>query len=159
MSLIERHRGIPQPLIPSNLKQQFHGKVNHKGGLKTLYGKVTKYFHDRKFGFIRGEDGNTYFYTMDVLSKMDWDKPIGRDELSELLWDYMNADLRHAYIEYTNAMSAIYRAQTGKGIAETWCDNMGIPTYSEDKETGIMKNNQTGDIMKTKRVSHMQIVK
>ena len=26
-----------------------------------MYGKVTKYFHDRKFGFIQGEDGNTYF--------------------------------------------------------------------------------------------------
>lgn len=26
-----------------------------------MYGHVTKYFHDRKFGFIRGEDGNTYF--------------------------------------------------------------------------------------------------
>lgn len=100
-----------------------------------------------------------YFYTMDVLSKMDWDKPIGRDKLSELLWDYENADLRHAYVEFTTAMSAIYRAQTGKGIAETWCDNMGIPTFTEDKETGIIKNNRTGDIMKTKKVSHIQIVK
>ena len=26
-----------------------------------MYGHVTKYFHDRKFGFIQGEDGNTYF--------------------------------------------------------------------------------------------------
>lgn len=26
-----------------------------------LYGKVTRYLHDRKFEFIRGEDGNTYF--------------------------------------------------------------------------------------------------
>lgn len=26
-----------------------------------MYGKVTRYLHDRKFGFIRGEDGNTYF--------------------------------------------------------------------------------------------------
>ena len=26
-----------------------------------MYGKVTKYLHDRKYGFIRGEDGNTYF--------------------------------------------------------------------------------------------------
>ncbi|MCM1162562.1 MAG: cold shock domain-containing protein [Roseburia sp.] len=26
-----------------------------------MYGKVTKYFHERGFGFIRGEDGNTYF--------------------------------------------------------------------------------------------------
>ena len=100
-----------------------------------------------------------YFSTMEVLSKMDWDKPIGRDELSELLWDYDNADLRHAYIEFTTAMSAIYRAQTGKGIAETWLDDLGIPTYTEDRETGIMINKQTGDIMKTKKVSHLQIVK
>lgn len=57
-----------------------------------------------------------YFSTMEVLSKMDWDKPIGRDELSELLWDYDNSDLRHAYVEFTTAMSAIYRAQTGKGV-------------------------------------------
>lgn len=100
-----------------------------------------------------------YFYTMNVLSKMDWDKPIGRDKLSELLWDYENEELRHAYIEFTTSASAILRAQTGKGIAETWCDNMGVPTYTEDKETGIMKNNRTGDIMKPKKVSHIQIVK
>ena len=26
-----------------------------------MYGRVTKYFHDRGYGFIKGEDGNTYF--------------------------------------------------------------------------------------------------
>ena len=26
-----------------------------------MFGRVTKYFHDRGFGFIRGEDGNSYF--------------------------------------------------------------------------------------------------
>lgn len=26
-----------------------------------MYGKVTRYLHGRKFGFIRGDDGNTYF--------------------------------------------------------------------------------------------------
>lgn len=26
-----------------------------------MYGKVMRYFHDRGFGFIRGEDDNTYF--------------------------------------------------------------------------------------------------
>jgi cold shock CspA family protein len=35
--------------------------INHKGGQRVLYGKVTRYFHDRGFGFIRGDDGNTYF--------------------------------------------------------------------------------------------------
>lgn len=26
-----------------------------------MYGRVTKYFSDKGYGFIRGEDGNTYF--------------------------------------------------------------------------------------------------
>lgn len=100
-----------------------------------------------------------YFSTMEVLSSMDWNKPIGRDELLELLWDYDNADLRHAYMEYTSAMSAMYKAQTGKGIMEKFFEDRGVPTYTMDKATGIMKNNQTGDIVKTQKVSHIQIVK
>lgn len=114
---------------------------------------INKYYKGAKW------ECKDYFYTMEVLKDMDWNKPIGRDKLSELLWDYENEELRHAYIEFTTAASAIFRAQTGKGIAETWCDNMGIPTYTEDKGTGIMKNNRTGDIMKPKKTSHIQIVK
>lgn len=26
-----------------------------------MYGRVTRYYHDRNYGFIYGEDGNTYF--------------------------------------------------------------------------------------------------
>lgn len=26
-----------------------------------MFGKVTKYFHNKGYGFIRGEDGNSYF--------------------------------------------------------------------------------------------------
>lgn len=26
-----------------------------------MFGRVTKYFHDRGYGFIRGEDGKSYF--------------------------------------------------------------------------------------------------
>ena len=85
--------------------------------------------------------------------------PIGRDELSELLWDYDNEDLRHAYIEFTTAMSAIYRAQTGKGVAEKFLEDRGVPTYTMDKESGIMRNSQTGEIVKTKKVNYLHIVK
>ena len=100
-----------------------------------------------------------YFYTMDVLSKMDMDKPIGRDAMSELLWDYQNDDLRHAYVEFTCAMSAIYRSQTGKGIAEKFCEDNGIGTYTINKETGVVRDNQTGHTTKLKRKSQLQIVK
>lgn len=127
-------------------------------GCLTLRNFVTTFPIDKTYDGVKWECKD-YFYTMDVLSKMDWDKPIGRDELSELLWDYENADLRHAYVEFTTAMSAIYRAQTGKGIAEKFFEERGVPVYTMDKETGIMKNNQTGDIIKPKKVSHLQIVK
>lgn len=127
-------------------------------GCLTLRNFVTTFPIEKYYKGAKWEEKD-YFYTMDVLSKMDWDNSIGRDELSELLWDYMNDDLRHAYVEFTMAMSAIYRSQTGKGIAETWLDDMGIPSYTVDKETGIMKNNQTGNITKLKKSSHLHIVK
>lgn len=113
---------------------------------------VEKYYKGAKW------EEKDYFYTMKVLKDMDWDKPIGRDELSELLWDYMNVDLRHAYLEFTNAMSAIYRAQTGKGLAEQFFEERGVPTYTVDKETGIMKNNQTGDVVKIGKERNIHIV-
>lgn len=127
-------------------------------GCMTLRNFVTTFPIDKTYDGEKWQEKD-YFSTMEVISKMDWDAPIGRDELSELLWDYMNTDLRHAYLEFTTAMSAIYQVQTGKGIAETWLDNLGVPTYKMDKETGIMINNQTGDIMKPKKVSHLHIVK
>lgn len=55
-------------------------------------------------------------------------------------------------------MSAVYKAQTGKGIMEKWCEDHEIDTYTMDKETGIMKNNQTGDIVRVKKASHLHIV-
>ena len=113
---------------------------------------IEKYYKGEKW------EEKDYFYTMKVLKDMDWDKPIGRDELSELLWDYMNVDLRHAYLEFTNAMSAIYRAQTGKGLAEQFFEERGVPTYTVDKETGIMKNNQTGDVVKIGKERNIHIV-
>lgn len=127
-------------------------------GRLTLRNFVTTFPVDKKYDGWKWETKD-YFYTMEVLSKMDWDAPIGRDELSELLWDYMNVDLRHAYLEFTDAMSAIYRSQTGKGIMEQFCEEQEIDTYTVDRENGIIKNNQTGDISKIEKTSHIQVVK
>lgn len=80
-------------------------------------------------------------------------------ELDKLLCNYDNFDLRNAYVEFTTAASVIYRSQNGKSIAEQWSENMGIPTYTTDKEIGIIRNNQTGAITKLKKKSHIKIVK
>lgn len=149
--------GYNQSLEESQATFQLIDSIFGVLGCLTLRNFVTTFPIEKYYKGAKWEEKD-YFYTMEVLSKMNWDEPIGRDELSELLWDYYNADLRHAYIEFTTAMSAIYKAQTGKGIMEQWCEDRGIDTYSIDRETGIMKNNNTGDIIKTQKTSHIQIV-
>ncbi len=150
--------GYDPSLEEQKIKFQLIDAIFTVCGHLTLRNFVNTFPIDKDYDGAKWECKD-YFYTMDVLSKMDWDKPIGRDNISELLWDYENADLRHAYIEFTTAMSAIYRAQTGKGIAEQFCEDHGIGTYMVDKETGIMINSQTGDIVKPKKASHLHIVK
>lgn len=128
-------------------------------GYLTLRNFVTTFPIEKDFDGAKWECKD-YFYTMEVLKDMDGDKPIGRDNISNLLWDYQNHELRHAYVEYTSAMSDIYRSQTGKGIAETWLEDMGVGTYTINDDLGIIRDNQTGEIKKlSKKPSHLQIVK
>lgn len=148
----------PKSLKQNQYRFQMIDSIFGVLGCLTLQNFVNTFPVDKTYDGEKWECKD-YFYTMDVLSKMDWSKPIGRDKLSELLWDYENEELRHTYIEFTTAASAIFRAQTGKGIAENFFEDRGVPVYTMDKETGIMKNNQTGDIIKLKKVSHLQIVK
>lgn len=124
----------------------------------TLRNFVTTFPIEKYYKGAKWEEKD-YFYTMEVLSVMNWNEQISKDKLSELIWDYYNADLRHAYMEYTSAMSAIYKAQTGKGIMEKFLEDRGVPVYTMDKESGIMIDNETGNIVKMKKASHIQVVK
>ena len=90
----------PKTLEQNQYRFQLIDSIFGVLGCLTLRNFVNTFPIDKTYDGAKWEEKD-YFYTMEVLSKMDWDKPIGRDELSELLWDYMNADLRHAYIEFT----------------------------------------------------------
>lgn len=147
----------PKTLKQNQYRFQLIDSIFGVLGCMTLRNFVNTFPIDKTYDGDKWECKD-YFSTIEVLKKMDWDKPIGRDELSKLLWDYDNSDLRHAYVEFTTAMSAIYRSQTGKGMMEQFCEDHGIGTYTVDRETGIVKNNQTGDISKIKKASHIQIV-
>ena len=50
---------IPQQLETAVSLQ--YQTINYKGGMQSMHGRVIKFFHDREYGFIRGEDNNTYF--------------------------------------------------------------------------------------------------
>ena len=142
----------------SNVKFQFIYGIFTILGYLTLRNFVTTFPITKEYDGEKWQSKD-YFFTMDVLSKMDWDKPIGRDKISDLLWDYQNNDLRSAYVEYMCVTSALYRAQTGKGIAEEWADDMGILTYDVDEDSGFIMDNQTGKVSKLEKSSHIQIVK
>lgn len=102
-----------------------------------------------------------YFYTVDVLSKMDWDKPIGRDNVFSLMWDYCNEDLERILMEYMCLISDLHKKKTGKGFAEVFSEMYDVPSYSINKDAGLIQDNQTGEIIKidSKKQSHIKIVK
>lgn len=102
-----------------------------------------------------------YFYTVEVLAKMDWDKPIGRDNVFSLMWDYCNEDLERILMEYMCLISDLHKKKTGKGFAEVFSEMHDIPSYSINKDAGLIQDNQTGEIIKmdSKKQSHIKIVK
>lgn len=102
-----------------------------------------------------------YFYTMEVLSKMDWAKPIGRKNVFSLMWDYQNEDLYRITIEYMIAISDLHRKQTGMGLADEFAEMFDIPSYSINEDTGLIQDNQTGEIVKmdAKKPSHIKMIK
>lgn len=101
-----------------------------------------------------------YFFTMDVLKEKGLDNAVGRDGVFDLMWDYENRDLREFTVFYMSCMSAMYKQQTGVGIAEKFCEDNGIGTYTMDRENGLLIDNKTGEIAKvSNKPSFMQIVK
>lgn len=101
-----------------------------------------------------------YFFTMDVLKEKGLDNAVGRDGVFDLMWDYMNKDLREVTVFFMSCMSAMYKQQSGVSFAEKFCEDNGIGTYTMDKENGLLIDNQTGEIAKvSNKPSFMQIVK
>lgn len=105
-------------------------------------------------------DCKDYFFTMNVLKEKGLDNAVGRDGVFDLMWDYENKDLREVTVFCMSCMSAMYKKQTGVGIAEKFCEDNGIGTYTMDRENGLVIDNQTGEIAKvSNKPSFMQIVK
>lgn len=105
-------------------------------------------------------DCKDYFFTMGVLKEKGLDNVVGRDGVFDLMWDYENKDLREFTVFYMSCMSAMYKQQTGVGMAEKFCEDNGIGTYTMDRENGLLIDNQSGEIAKmSNKPSFMQIVK
>lgn len=100
-----------------------------------------------------------YFTTMSEINKLDIDKPIGINNMENLLWDYQNDLISRYYAEFLCTVSAMRRAQGGKGIMEEWCEEMNISTYTINEKEGYIINNQTGSISGFKQHGDLKVVK
>lgn len=78
-----------------------------------------------------------YFYTVGELKKIiDWDKPIGRDNVLNLLWDYCNPDLQTVSINYMTAVEDEYEKKTGLNPIIQFMDTqMESPKPKETEST------------------------
>ena len=133
--------------------------------VKMLMGQLTPRELMSMFPIRKEYDGEKwgckdYFYTIERLKDFDLDAPLGDKGLEYFLWCYWNDDLFAFYAVAFSIISNMYKAQTGEGILEKWCEDQGIGTYTINQEKGIIQDNQTGEIHKlSKKPSHLKIVK
>ena len=80
---------------------------------------------------------------------------------SVLCGDYCNEDLERILMEYMCLISDLHKKKTGKGFAEVFSEMHNIPSYSINKDAGLIQDNQTGEIIKmdNKKQSHIKIIK
>ncbi|MBE1554777.1 hypothetical protein [Sporosarcina limicola] len=118
---------------------------------------IAKEYDGKRFGV------KDYFYTKKAIEKFGMDRVIG-EGMKRFHWDYHNWELTDFASQAMCVMSAIRRAEGGKGIAEEFFEDKGIPTYTmtkDDKGKEILVNNDTGEVSKVskKRPRYLKVVK
>jgi hypothetical protein len=101
-----------------------------------------------------------YFYTKKFMDSLPQDKPIGPDSVLEILWEYMNMELRIYTVNYTSVMDKIAVLNGEKGAWEQFIEDAGITTYTLRKEGDkeILIDNDTGEVQKIKRKSKYKVL-
>ena len=156
------HRLDKKYQTPFEVKQNAFNMID---ALYSIIGRIKLKNLIKIFPIDKDYDGDKwgckdYFFTMDVMKEKGLDNAVGRDGVFDLMWDYMNKELREFTVFYMSCMSAMYKQQTGVGMAEKFCEDNGIGTYTMDRENGLLIDNQTGEIAKvSNKPSFMQIVK
>ncbi|MCO7128427.1 hypothetical protein NIE88_22145, partial [Sporolactobacillus shoreicorticis] len=95
-----------------------------------------------------------YFYTMNYLKSLDMDKPIGRENLSDFLWDYMNRTMWLFSALKMSALADVQRARGEKSWFEQFAEDNDLTMYESfsDGSGQYMQDTKTGKI--TKIVQH-----
>ncbi|MDR4997873.1 hypothetical protein [Brevibacillus parabrevis] len=105
-----------------------------------------------------------YFYTVEMITKHGWDKPIG--ESSEgafgFLWDYQNWDINLFLVNHMSLVSEMARSQGQPGPMEQWAAENGIQIYTlnttPDGKQYLLDSNGRSTPVRKKRPRHLRLM-
>jgi hypothetical protein len=106
---------------------------------------VDKTYDGEKYGI------KDYFYTMNYLKSVDMDKPIGREGLSEFLWEYVNNKTIFSYSALKMvALGHLQKARGEKDWFEQFAEESNLTLFESfsDGSGQYMQNKKTGEIAK-----------
>lgn len=101
---------------------------------------VDKNYDGEKYG------SKDYFFTMDVLREKGMGTCVGKENVFDLLWDYENNELRNFMCVVMDKVKKIHAFETGEDLTEKFLYELGVESYTLDKENGTLINNETGEI-------------
>lgn len=105
---------------------------------------IDKYYDGERYG------SKDYFYTVNFLKSMDMDKPIGRENISDFLWDYMNRTMLNFSVVKMSFLADVQRARGEKDWFEQFAEDNDLALYNSftDGSGQYMQNQKTGEIQK-----------
>lgn len=135
--------------------------VNGLIGLLTPAELVTVFPVDKTFDGDRWEIKD-YFFTMDELRKIGMDAPIGTEQVTGLLWDYENGELREYLVRYMSTMSAVMEFQGKPSLFEQMTEHLGLETYALHRDPvthqQYMQNSHTGAVTPVQTGPRLRLV-
>lgn len=82
-------------------------------------------------------ESKDYFFTIDMVRKLEPSKPIG-SKIDDFLWDYMNFDISIFQVELFSVVDDIARAQGMPSALERMSADLGMPIYYSDSKRKYM---------------------
>lgn len=99
---------------------------------------------DKRYDGKRWEEKD-YFFTMEKLRVLDWDKPVGEQaDAFELLIDYQNMDIDLLVVEVMMSMSLLRQFQGQPGIMEEFMQENGVTPLILHEKEGYLYDPATG---------------
>ncbi len=92
-----------------------------------------------------------YFYTMEYISRLDSNKPIGKDNASEFLFEYQNWDINEYMSAWMGIVNRMHKLHGGRDITEEFFEENGLHIRTMKREGDFLVDDETGERFEIKK--------